>query len=343
MDKYTILVVDDIKENIDVLVGTLKKDYKVIFATSGEKAIEIAQFQDIDIILLDIMMPKVDGFEVCRKLKRDDRTSEIPIIFVTADHEIVDEAMGFELGAVDYIQKPIKPVIVKARVKTQLILANTQKELSKLVRYRTNELENLNLEIFKILGRAGEYKDNETGAHVRRMSQYAYHIGVAYGMKKKEATHLEIIAALHDLGKIGIPENILLKKGKLDSEEWAIMKRHAQIGSKIIGKQANQLLKDAATIMKQHHERWDGKGYPLGLKGEEIHIYSRIVAISDVFDALLSKRPYKEEWSFEKTKRHILNQRGLQFDPEVVDAFEKVSEKLYKIRQREKEESVDED
>lgn len=335
MDKYTILVVDDIKENIDVLVGTLKKEYKVIFATSGQKALDIVKTQSIDLILLDIMMPEMDGFEVCKQLKKTKETAEIPIIFVTADHEVIDEAKGFELGAVDYIHKPIKPVIVKARVKSQLILAHTQKELSRLVALRTSELQNLNMEIFKILGRAGEYKDNETGAHVRRMSQYSYHIGLAYGMEEEEARRLEIIAALHDLGKIGIPEHILLKPGKLDKDEWNVMKRHAQIGSQIIGKQANQLLKDAAMIMKQHHERWDGTGYPKGLRGDDIHIYARIVALSDVFDALLSKRPYKDAWSLRKTKEYILNQSGIHFDPKVVNAFDKVSDKLYRIRENE--------
>ena len=321
--KQTIMVVDDIPENIDVLKGILKADYKIKFAVTGEMALAIIEKFIPDIILLDVMMPGMDGFEVCSRLKKNPLTRDIPIIFVTAMDQSGDEEEGFKLGAVDYITKPVIPSIVKARVKTHLALSNQKLELRNEVKKKTKELNETRFEIIKKLGRAAEYKDNETGLHVIRMSQYCYYVAREYGIPEHEADILLHAAPMHDIGKIGIPDNILKKPGKLDAEEWKIMKTHSFIGAQIIGKRDVEILKVARTVCYEHHEKWNGQGYPKGLEKEGIHLYARIAAVSDVFDALTSKRPYKEAWPVEKAVNYIQNESCQSFDPKVVDAFNK--------------------
>jgi putative two-component system response regulator len=316
-----ILVVDDTPENIDVISGILKTDYQVRFATSGTMALQVVQKVRPDLILLDVMMPQMDGYQVCRALKANPSWRWIPVIFVTALSEDVDEAYGFEVGAVDYITKPVSPLIVKSRVRTHLTLADVQKDLAAMVEKRTVELNATQHEIIRILGRAAEYKDNETGMHVLRMSKICYLIGQAYGLDPRELHLLETASPMHDIGKIGIPDHILGKPGRLDVKERAIIEQHAKIGSNIIGPQTSELLRMATIIADQHHEKWDGTGYPLGLRGEEIHLFPRIVAVADVFDALTSRRPYKEAWNFEDAVELIQQERGRHFDAEVVDKF----------------------
>jgi len=319
-DKPTILIVDDVPDNITVLSSILT-DYNLKAANNGAKALELASRFRPDIILLDIMMPEMDGYTVCKRLKRDLHTKNIPVIFVTAMDEDTDEARGFEIGAVDYITKPVSPPVVRARVKTHLNLYDQNRALEHLVYERTKALNKSRLEIIRRLGLAAEYKDNETGMHVIRMSYYCKIMATAIGMSKEEAELLLNASPMHDVGKIGIPDNILRKPGRLNAQERAIMEQHTEIGARIIGQHDNPLLDMARTVALTHHEKWDGTGYPRGIKGNNIPRVGRIVAVADVFDALVSKRPYKNAWPFEKAVAVIEMESGKHFDPGLVDVF----------------------
>jgi putative two-component system response regulator len=332
-DQRTILAVDDTPDNLEVLRGTLRQHFKVKVALNGEKALQIANaLPRPDMILLDVMMPGLDGYEVCRRLKENPSTADIPVIFITAQHEIKDEQLGFELGAVDYISKPISPPIVQARVQTHLAMYDQNRELERRVTERTFELNETRLKVVQKLGRAGEYKDNETGMHAVRMSHYARLMAEALGYSDKWSDLVFNAAPMHDIGKIGIPDKILLKPGKLDAEEWEEMKRHAQYGAEIIGDEDNDLLRMAAEVAITHHEKWDGSGYPNGLKGKDIPLTGRIVAIADVFDALTSARPYKKAWSVEDAVNLIREETGLHFDPELVPIFERILPEVLVIK-----------
>lgn len=331
-EKPLILVVDDIKANIDILIAALRDDYRIKFALNGKNALALAAKFNPDLILLDVMMPEMNGFEVCEILKRDMVTKNIPIIFVTANNTADDEVRGLKAGAVDYITKPIIPVVVQSRVKTHLRLANQEKHLYKEVKEKTLELFNTQVEIINVLGRAAEYKDNETGKHVQRVAKYSRFLALNYGISEHDAELLELAAPMHDIGKIGIQDDILKKKGRLDNSERQIMCEHARIGSEILGEQKSEMLQYATIIAEQHHEHWNGNGYPYGLKGEEIHIFGRIVAVADVFDALTSKRPYKEAWSVERARDLIVSERGKQFDPQIVDIFFENFEEIINIK-----------
>ncbi|GAB6162991.1 two-component system response regulator [Desulfothermus naphthae] len=334
MKKQTTLIVDDSPVNIDILKGILGDEYNIKAATNGEVALKIARKLRPDLILLDIMMPGMDGYEVCSRLKANIETQNIPVIFITAKDEPMDETHGFEVGAVDYITKPISPPVVLARVKTHLALHNQKWELERLVKERTKELLETQLEIIRRLGRAAEYRDDETGMHVIRMSKYAYEIALEIGLDEQDAELILNVAPMHDVGKIGIPDAILLKPGKLTPEEWEIMKKHTVYGARIIGEHPSKILKAARTVALTHHEKWDGTGYPYGLSGEDIPLIGRICAVADVFDALTSKRPYKEAWDIERAVNLILAEKGKHFDPILVDAFEKVLPSIIKIKEQ---------
>jgi putative two-component system response regulator len=318
----TVLVVDDTPENIHVLSGVLQEEYAVRVATSGEKAIAAARADpQPDLILLDVKMPVMDGYEVCRRLKNDYQTQRIPVIFVTALGESEDEAKGFELGAVDYIVKPINPAVVRARVRTHVALYDQKRHLLELVQQRTRELEDTRLQIIRRLGRAAEFKDDETGYHVIRMSHYCRMLAIAAGIPEHRAELLFNAAPMHDVGKIGIPDSILEKAGPLTPDEWSVVKRHPVIGAGIIGRHNNELLEMARVVALTHHERWDGSGYPRALRGEAIPLVGRIVAISDAFDALTSTRPYKQAWPVEEAVALLRREAGRQFDPRLVPKF----------------------
>jgi len=319
--RASVLVVDDTPENIDILVGTLKDTYVLRAATNGERALDIVYRTPPDLILLDIMMPGIDGFEVCRRLKADFTTRHIPVIFITAKIGIEDELRGLELGAVDYITKPISPPVVQARVRTHLALFDQARELDRKVQQQTAEIDKTRIQIIQRLGRAAEYKDNETGLHVIRMSHYSRILAEAAGSNETNAQMLMLAAPMHDIGKIGIPDSILRKPGKLTVEEFEIMKTHCDIGAKIIGQDDSDLLRMARIVALSHHERWDGKGYPRGLEKEKIPRVGRIVAIADVFDALTSERPYKAAWPLERAVQHLKDGAGTHFDPELVPLF----------------------
>ncbi len=330
----SVLIVDDTPQNISLLNAALMDEYTTKIATSGAQAIDICLSMPIDIILLDVMMPEMDGFETCRRLKENPITRNIPVIFVTARGEIDDESMGFTCGAVDYITKPIRASIVRARVGTHLALYNQNRALDCLVQERTAELNETRLEILHRLGTAGEFRDNETGLHVARVCHYCRIIALALGLPESEAELLFNAAALHDTGKIGIPDSILFKPGKLDDDEWKIMRTHSEIGYKIIGPSQNNLLKAAATVALSHHERWDGHGYPQRIQGQEIPLFGRIVAIADVFDALTSERPYKKAWPVSEAVEEIVRCSEQQFDPQIVDAFIQKINEINLVRQQ---------
>jgi len=303
MDKlWKILVVDDEPNNLEVLRSVLAGTYTLAFAKNGHQALEAALRHRPDLILLDVMMPGMDGYEVCRRLKSDPDFDQIPIIFVSAMDDVEDQARGFEVGGIDYITKPVSAPIVRARIRTHIALVDQSAVLERL-------------------GIAGEYKDNETGAHVRRMGRYSEILAKRLGWSPDACRAISQSAPMHDIGKIAIPDRILLKPGKLDADEWTVMRSHAERGAAIIGAKGSALMQMAARIAISHHEKWDGTGYPHGLRGEAIPIVGRIVALADVFDALLSRRPYKAPWPLDRVIDYIQEQAGLHFDPALVPLF----------------------
>ncbi|AUL72446.1 two-component system response regulator [Pseudoalteromonas sp. 13-15] len=316
-----VLIVDDEPANLKVMREILGDQYRLSFAKSGEAALTLLEKELPKLILLDIMMPDMNGFEVCEHVKRNPKTAHIPIIFVTALGDESDEYKGFELGAVDYITKPISPAIVRARVKTHLSLVQAE------------QLKQAHIDLVQRLGRAAEYKDTDTGEHIVRMSQYSKVLALGIGMSENQAELLHQAAPMHDVGKIGIPDAILLKPGKLSEQEFEHMKEHALIGAKILANSSSPLLQLAHTLAIEHHEKWDGTGYPYGLQGDEISIEGRIVAVADVFDALTSKRPYKDAWSVEKAIAHMKDQAGSHFDPAIIDLLVNKLDEILNIKQ----------
>lgn len=321
-DKARILLVDDEPANLQVLRAILQDHYRLSFARSGAEALQLVQKDAPDLVLLDVMMPEQSGFDVCRVLKQNTTTAAIPVIFVTALREEVDETTGFALGAVDYITKPVSAAIVRARVRTHLNLV------------QADELRRTRLQVIQRLGRAAEYKDNETGLHVIRMSHYAQLLALAAGCSETWSEQLLLAAPMHDIGKIGIPDAVLQKPGKLDDEEMQIMRRHPLIGAEIIGESDSGLLQMARQVALYHHEKWDGSGYPYGLAGDAIPLEARIVALADVFDALTSVRPYKKAWTVEAALAHIKSQSGLHFDPTLVPLFETQLVRILQIKEQ---------
>lgn len=333
--KPTLLIVDDVPTNIDVLRGVLSDHYRLKAATGGARALQIAQQDPMpDLVLLDVMMPDMDGYDVCRHLKADPRTHHIPVIFVSARDDEDDHELGFDAGAVDYITKPIRPRIVLSRVAVHLAAHRHTQELERLVRERTRQLNHASVKIIRNLCNAAEFKDDETGKHVVRMSHYAR--ALAHAMQQ-DAAWSELLfnaAPMHDVGKIGIPDHILGKPGKLTPDEWEIMKTHAAIGAHIIGDpEGSDLLALAATVAVSHHEKWDGSGYPNGLSGDAIPLAGRIIAVADVFDALTSARPYKKAWSVDAAFAHIQAHAGAHFDPGIASLFIAIRSEIERIRQ----------
>lgn len=324
----TLLLVDDEPANLQVLRNILSEDYRLLFAKDGDRALELAHAEKPDLMLLDVMMPGKSGYEVCEDLQKNSDTQHIPIIFVTTLSEVDDEAHGFALGAVDYLTKPVSAPIVRARIRNHLTLV------------RVEELAATRLAVVQRLGRAAEYKDNETGLHVIRMSYFSQLIALEAGMNEAWSDTLLHAAPMHDVGKIGIPDAILQKPGKLDAGEWAIMQKHAEIGAEIIGEDGSNLLNMAREVALCHHEKWDGGGYPRGLNGEDIPVAARIVALADVFDALTSERPYKKAWPIGQATDLIREQSGKHFDPDLVEAFFKCLPAILEVRDRWQENSV---
>ncbi len=321
-DLFKILLVDDEHNNLKLLQQILKEKYQLIFALNGKNALDAVNKHHPDLILLDIMMPDMNGYEVCQQLKANPQTENIPVIFVTAMGDKNDEAQGFDVGAVDYIQKPVSGPIVLRRVQTHLSLV------------RAKDLEDLATASIHMLGEAGHYNDTDTGVHIWRMAAYSAAIARASGWSKYDSEMLELAAPMHDTGKIGIPDEILKAPRKLSTEEWVIMKKHSKIGYDILNQSNHPIFQMAASIALGHHEKWNGQGYPCNLSGEAIPESARIVAIADVFDALTMKRPYKEAWSVEKAFDVIQKDAGSHFDPRLVKQFFEIKGEVVGIKNR---------
>jgi len=330
-----ILLVDDNTTNLQLLHETLDGlGYKLLIAKNGKTALAIAQKANPSIILLDIMMPEMDGYEVCQRLKTDKNTKHIPVIFISALADDEDEAKGLALGAVDYITKPIKPELVRARVRNHLELKRHQDHLEKLVAERTRRLALTQAVTIESLATLAEYRDPETGGHIKRTQNYVKALAVHLkdhprfcdALNDDTIELLYLSAPLHDLGKVGVRDNVLLKAGRLTDEEFEEMKKHTTYGEEALRITEQKLggdsfLRYAREIAYTHQEKWDGSGYPQGLKGDEIPLAGRLMALADVYDALISKRVYKPPFPHEKALEIIVEGKGKHFDPDIVSAF----------------------
>lgn len=342
-DKATILVVDDAPDDLSLMQALLEDRYQVKCSNNGVEALKIANSENPpDLILLDVMMPGIDGYEVCRRLKANPATRDIPVIFLTAKTEVEDEQLGFELGAVDYITKPVSPPIVLARIHAQLtfkasadFLRDKNVFLETEVIKRTREVVAIQDVIILAMASMAETRDADTGNHIRRTQRYVKALAWKLSTHPRFSAFLTVqnigllfkSAPLHDIGKVGIPDRILLKPGKLTAEEFAIMKTHTTLGRDAIAHAEQELgaevafLTLAKEIVYSHQEKWDGSGYPEGLKGEQIPISARLMALADVYDALISRRVYKAPQTHEQAKAIIVQTSGRHFDPDVVEAF----------------------
>ncbi|MEM7734963.1 MAG: HD domain-containing phosphohydrolase [Deinococcota bacterium] len=356
-----VLVVDDTELNLRMISQVLRKEgYQTRAVNSGEAALQTVREALPEVILLDITMPDIDGYEVCQMLKAQPSTADIPVIFISALDAVIDKVKAFQVGAADYIPKPIQVQELLARVRHQIDLRRLQQqlrsqnellesrnrqlrheirkrhaveaEIRKLntslegkVRARTQALERVQLEILERLSLAGERRDDDTGQHTLRVGYVSSLITQALGQSSQAVELIRMAARLHDVGKIGIPDKVLLKPGKLTGEEYDLMKQHTTIGAEMLAGSQSPLIRLAEEIALSHHERWDGGGYPRGLSGQKIPLSGRIVAVADVFDALTHERPYKRAWSLDKVFKELKQARSSQFDPRVVDAFLKVA------------------
>ena len=352
----TVLVVDDTPENLSLMHGLLRDHYRVLVAPNGERALALAHGPRVpDLILLDVMMPGMDGYEVCRRLQADPATHDIPVIFLTARADVADETMGLSLGAVDYITKPISPPIVMARLRTHLslkaaadFLRDKSAFLEREVARRTREIEALQDVTVQALASLGETRDNETGNHLRRTQHYVQRLAEQLKSHPRFAAMLDDAsirllfksAPLHDIGKVGIPDHILLKPGRLTPEEMEVMKTHTTLGYEAILRAEQALgldmpfLRFAKEIAHAHQEKWDGSGYPLGLAGEAIPASARLMAVADVYDALISRRVYKPPMPHAEALAIMRQGRGSHFDPDVIDAFLAVEQDFLAIAER---------
>ena len=334
--RMRVLAVDDEPANLNLLRQILKTDYDLAFAKSGSEALANIQKQVPDLVLLDVMMPGMDGHEACRLIKADPRVAHVPVIFCTAMTEEGDEAKGFALGAIDYITKPVRPTVVQARVRTHLALANQARTVREEVRKAHKDLLDSRLRSLMMLGKAAEFKDNETGLHVARMAKYAETLARASGWNDENCETLLHVAPMHDIGKISTPDSILRKPGKLDPEELSVMREHCRKGGDIIERASTDtpLFRMARDIALYHHEKWDGTGYPHGVAGEAIPLSARVAAIADVFDALTTARPYKDAWTTDKAFEFLREQAGKHFDPALVEAFVALRPQIEEIRRQ---------
>jgi len=356
MNKPTILIVDDNATVLTAMSKILSPHYQVRAANSGERALAISNTAPIpDLILLDVMMPEMNGYSVLTRLQNNTLTQDIPVIFVTALEEEEEEEEGLFLGAVDYITKPIKPSILLARVKTHLILKQAKDFLHDKNDYLESEVERRMREnqliqnvSIRALAHLAETRDPETGEHIKRTQSYVKVLAQYLQNNSRFSDiitnhYIELLfksAPLHDIGKVGIPDNVLLKPGKLNDDEWQVMKTHAEIGARAIERaeadveQPIEFFGLAKEIARWHHERWNGSGYPDGLVGDEIPVSARIMAVADVFDAIISPRVYKEAIPFEKARSIIENERGEHFDPDITDAFLACYDKFVEIARK---------
>ena len=340
-----ILIVDDVKANVDLLVELLRNDYKLSVAMNGETALAIARKTRPDLILLDVSMPGMDGYEVCRRLAADGETRGIPVILQTSRTDAEDEARGLALGAVDYIIKPFHPELLRARVRNHLELKRHRDDLEALVEERTRELQRTQTVMIESLGTLAEYRDPETGGHIKRTQAYVKALALhlrrnpkfAAGLTDEYIELLRISAPLHDVGKLGVPDSVLLKPGRLEEAEFEMMKRHTVFGHEALRITEEKLgqgtfLRVAREIAYSHQEKWDGSGYPDGLAQAEIPLPARMMAVVDVYDAIRSTRPYKKAQPHEQAAAFLHECRGRHFDPKIVDVFLSCDAEVQSIR-----------
>jgi putative two-component system response regulator len=318
----TILIVDDEPANLAIMESILASSYTLVTARNGAETLRAVVKHKPALVLLDVGLPDMDGYDLCRQIREVDPTHSVQVIFVTGYSDAAHEAAGFEAGGVDYIVKPVLPQIVRARVSAHLALV------------KVSALEQSYHAAILMLGHAGHYNDTDTGAHIWRMAAYARALAVACGWDEESSARLELAAPMHDTGKLGVPQAILRKPGPLDAQEWVIMRTHPQVGFDILSKSDAPVFQLAAEVSLFHHEKWDGSGYPAGLKGKNIPQSARIVALADVFDALSMKRPYKEPWPLDKIMAHFAAGSGIHFDPELVDCFSAILPEILAIQAR---------
>lgn len=341
-NRAKILVIDDTKTNIEVLEGILSNDYDVFVALNGKKALTLVEKVKPDLILLDVMMPEMDGYETLRQMNSLKLVEDTPVIFLTAKADAKSEQTGLDLGAVDYIIKPFNPDLVRLRIKNQLEFKHQRDHLHELVDEKTQDLRKTLKVMLTSLGALAEYRDPETGEHIKRTQVLVQMLAEnlqnhpdyrAAFPNKEYIDYYATAAPLHDIGKVGIPDEVLHKPARLTGDEWTIMSKHPQMGYDVLVNATRELsghplVKIAAEIILNHHERWDGLGYPNQVAGKNIPVGARLMAVADVYDALVSRRPYKEPFPHEVAVKEILDGKGTQFDPEVVDAFMKIESQL---------------
>lgn len=337
-----VLVVDDQAVNVKLLEKILDAaGYRnVVTTTDSREAASLFQESPTDLVLLDLNMPHKDGFEVLTEIKAMEKDYP-PVIVLTALKDVDSRVKALENGARDFISKPFDRVELLSRMHNMLEVRLLHKAarnqniiLEERVRERTQELEETRMEIIRRLGRAAEYRDNETGLHIIRMSKFSQVLALAAGMDEEDAEMILNASPMHDIGKIGIPDAILLKPGKLDASEWTTMKKHSTIGAKILSGHPSALMQMAREIALTHHEKWDGSGYPMGLRGEKIPFSGLIVALADVFDALTSERPYKNAWPVDEAVTYIKENSGKHFEPCLVELFIASLDKIIAIRDK---------
>ncbi|HYR61945.1 MAG TPA: HD domain-containing phosphohydrolase [Actinomycetota bacterium] len=326
-----ILIIDDQEANVVLLERILRNAgyEEILTSTDSLQAIDLFLEFDPDLVLLDLAMPYLDGIGVMEQLRRLIPAAEyLPVLVLTADSTAEAKRRSFAAGANDYLTKPFDHLEVTLRVRNMLEtrmlhgqLARQNRRLDERVRERTEQLERARIETLDRLACAAEYRDDETGEHTQRVGVMAARIAEALGMPARDVEHIRLAAPLHDLGKIAIPDAILLKPGRLTPEEWSVMKSHTVLGAEILGGSSAPVLLLAEEVARWHHERWDGTGYPAGLAGPAIPIAARVVAVADVFDALTHARPYKHAWALDQAVAEIRRQGGAQFDNTIVDAF----------------------
>lgn len=328
--KYKVLIVDDVDENLKLVATILNKvGFETKTARDGLTALRLAKESKYDLVLLDIMMPIMDGIQTCRYLKVEPRTASIPVIFLTASNDRETLTKAYNSGGVDYIKKPFFKEELLARVNLHLELKDYEKNLEQKVEQKTKEIADTQVQLMYTLGSIAEGHSKETELHVQRVAEFTYKLAILYGIEKQEAVILKNASSLHDVGKIGVTDKILHKSSSLSEEEFKVIKHHATLGGEMLNHSELPLFKAATIVCMQHHEKYDGSGYPNALKGDDIHIYGRIVAIADVFDALLFKRAYKDGWSQEEVLKFMKDMSGKHFDPKLIEIlFENIDEFL---------------
>lgn len=354
--KPRILVVDDEPANVALMEALLVPEgYEVVTAVDGEEAVQRAVRDRPDLILLDVMMPKLDGFEVARILKEDDDAKVIPVVMVTSLKEVEDRVKALEAGADDFLSKPVEKTELRARVRSLLRvkeyqdrLRDHQRDLESEVARQTLELreayekiKDTSLETVFRLARAAEFRDEITGSHIQRISLYSAIIAERLGMAERQVETIRYAAPMHDVGKIGIPDEVLRKPGKLTPGEWEIMRLHTTFGARILEGSDSDVIQTAEVIARTHHEKWDGSGYPAGLAADAVPVWGRIVAVADVFDALTNQRPYREAIEPDRALDTIRDGRGSHFGEAETDAFLSARERVFQVWEEHRDEETD--